>query len=264
MTRLYSIAVVLIVVIGLVGVSVYRSGSAADAPTDPSTDSSTEESSDGSDAFNDPSSAAGLSSTSEAVATLEAQFEVAGDNKPLGQSAALGLIMYGETDAEYHDYLAGFASDAIYSSAPAPYDSSGLTQEFLDWAELQSNSPENTITLVTQEYPQDVLTLATAGDSRSYDLFVDGLDSLNPPVVVGAARGLGYIGDTNAIPLIEQAGNRPEMADVQSMIAEALLYFGDPAADQIVAGWISDPVLLQEMEDAVAADLAGRASIGSP
>ena len=104
--------------------------------------------------------------------------------------------------------------------------------------------------------------LAVAGDSRSYDLFVDGLDSLNPPVVVGAARGLGYIGDDNAIPLIEQAGNRPSLASLQVMLAEALLYFDDPAADRIVSGWITDPVLLQELEDAVAADLASRASIG--
>ena len=199
-----------------------------------------------------------------AIAEFKSEFESAGENKQAKQDAAVWLVLLEDPDDQYYEYLESLARVAVDSDMPKMWgDSGGYSQSFFDWIEENDSTLPEAVNLAMSEYPLDVNMLARAGDPRAYSLFVDGLDSQNPVIKTAAAKGLGLIGNPSAIPLIQRTGNAgPE--EERLVYAEALLYFDDPAADAIAAGWIPDPVILQGLHDAVDRDKAARANGAIP
>jgi hypothetical protein len=122
----------------------------------------------------------------------------------------------GDTSPEYYSYLSGMAKLAIEDRSPlfAKYDSNGsfvrgeFSAVFLNWCAANGKDPRTVAALQVGEYPDDVLALARAQDSRSRELLRQGLESPNPLIVAYSVQGLGRLQDVEALPLIAKAVDR--------------------------------------------------------
>jgi len=171
------------------------------------------------------------------------------------QRAASLLLLLGDRDQSYLDYLIQSAQEAIESDMPFPVDPADneeaqtkSAQAFVDWCSYQGIDPADAYQQALFTLPADVHWLARAGDPRSYDLLLRALQSPNPLIVSHAAEGLGKIGNPGAIPHLRETARRMPSATVQRELARALLYFDDDAARETAAEYLDDASLNDELQ----------------
>jgi hypothetical protein len=168
---------------------------------------------------------------------------------------ASALVQLGEPDRQYWDYLVDLAKMAVDSDAPFPpfaKDKQGnlipkvLSNEFVAWAKSHRQPPE--VAARDQMGMQLRLTpLAKTGDPRGYTILRKALLSRNTLIQAAGAQGLALLGDKNSIPLIVNAcANAPDSSSA-SLIARALIFFDDPAAQSAARRFISDGHLLETL-----------------
>ena len=171
-----------------------------------------------------------------AVPLLEKQFAATNDPRAK-QKTALMLVVLGVPDRTYYDFLAEPATRAIANARPFPlgFDDQGqivpkvLTDEFRQWCATRGLNPETEASEAIYGSTIDVATLAHAGDPRSKELFLRGLDSPNPMIAQASATGLARLGAQDAIPrLLAKIEKSP--AAVAQLLAVALATFDDPRA----------------------------------
>ncbi len=175
----------------------------------------------------------------EAIPDLEVQF--ARDPDPLEKAKiAQVLLALGDRKDAYWNFLVELAKPALEIDAPNPihFDAQGkslpgLSPKFIAWAEAHGQSPyqagENAVYL----YPGIVMLVGATRDSRALPLLRRALSSPNSQIAAAAAMGLAEVRDATSIPLI--IGRCKETpAEAASLIAESLLYFDDPQAQNAV------------------------------
>lgn len=175
----------------------------------------------------------------EAIPILQEQYSHVEDPL-LKAKIASALVKLGDKDETYWNFLVKLATDAVESNMPdlMAYDSQGKvvqspSPEFIAWAEANSIKSEEQLNLLRGA----VGFLALTGDARAVPLLRRALSSSNYLIVNLASEGLAEIGDKESIPLIIEACKRAP-ADSAAAIAEALVYFDDPRAQEAVDQFI--------------------------
>lgn len=178
----------------------------------------------------------------EAIPDLEKQFVLA--SEPLDKAKiAQVLLLLGDRKDFYWNFLAKLAKPALESDAPDPmqYDAqgrtlSGLSPQWIEWAKAHNEPPdagENAIYV----YPGIVGLLGMTGDSRAAPLLRAALSSPNYLIDVAAAKGLAEMHDLTSVHLIiSRCKGAP--AEAASAIAESLVYFDDPQAQNAVDAFV--------------------------
>lgn len=174
----------------------------------------------------------------EAIPDLEKQFALA--SEPLDKAKiAQVLLSLGDRKDAYWNFLAELAKPALEGDAPDPmqYDAqgrtlSGLSPQWIEWAKAHnetSDAGENAIYI----YPGIVGLLGMTGDSRAVPLLRQALSSPNYLIDAAAAMGLAEMHDLTSVPLII-ARCKVAPAEAAAVIAESLVYFDDPQAQNTV------------------------------
>jgi hypothetical protein len=179
----------------------------------------------------------------EAIPILKEQF-VRVQDPLLKAKIASVLVRLGDKDDTYWDFLLKPATQAVESDAPnfISYDSQGkaipgASPAFAAWAEAHNSSPDAMPEAQIYSAPGAVGLLALTGDPRAIPVLRRGLLSPNYQIEIMAALGLADLGDKGSIPLITEAcGKAP--AEAAAAIAQALVYFDDPAAQSAVDQYI--------------------------
>jgi HEAT repeat protein len=163
------------------------------------------------------------------------------------QWIAATLIRLGDRSEVYFGYLADLAKDAIEDRTPFffKYDNSGNTVEgqfdpgFLNWCAQNQKNPREVARDQFSVSLRNVRMLAYAQDPRSIELLRQGLESLNPLVVIYSVEGLGRLHDMAALPLIEKALERVKPGD-RTAIAQQLCWFRTPDAERLFERFVPD------------------------
>jgi hypothetical protein len=175
------------------------------------------------------------------LAVLKRRFQAAED-KSDKQRLAVELVVRSADDDEAIQFLIAHAERAIEDGLPYPfvvsesgeYTRNASLPEFLEWCSSQGLHPAAELKRATVDLPGDVLFLAMSGDTRGYDVLMEGLRSENPMIAYESARGLNNIGDPRAIiPIMEvvEATRSPSFKKLTAR--EGLVGFDDPRADEM-------------------------------
>jgi len=183
----------------------------------------------------------------EAIPLLKKQFVQVQD--PLDKAKiAQVLVKLGDKDDTYWDLLVKLATPALESDAPdfMDYDAQGKSAPgpspaFIAWAKAHNvppngpdgNAAENSVYI----FPGEVGLLGLTGDPRAIPLLRQGLKSSNHMIEISGAEGLAELQDTESIPLIIEACKRAP-AEPAGVIAESLVYFDDPDAQNAVDKYV--------------------------
>lgn len=188
-----------------------------------------------------------------AIPALKEAFEKSA-KKSERQRIASTLLVSGERDELFLDYLMHFARLAIESDMPFPFgfDSEGkiiprkYSSEFLSWCKQNNIEPDVAAREALNILPVDVVFLAMARDPRAFDLLEKGLESKNYYIVARSAQGLARLEDSRAIkPIIEATRRLP--SELAPLTAQALLVFNDPEAQTVAEEFIKDPGVLDSL-----------------
>jgi hypothetical protein len=179
----------------------------------------------------------------EAIPDLEKQFARAAE--PLDKAKiAQVLLLLGDKKDAYWNFLAELAKPALESDAPNPiqYDPQGksmpgLSPEFIAWAEAHSQSPNEAGENAIYTYPGIVMLVGGTRDPRAIPLLRQALSSPNHLIENAAAKGLAEVQDAASVPLIIGACKKAP-AEAASAIAESLVYFDDPQAQNAVDTYV--------------------------
>lgn len=190
----------------------------------------------------------------QAIALWKESFERT-EEKRDRQVIAARLVTHGVKDAEYFDYLAGYAREAIQSDMPClvNFDDKGRTlrgqtnEAFLAWCTEHRLAAEECFQRQS-DFTQDVMKLANTGDPRAFDLLAQAMRSPNCMIVASAAHGLALIGDKRAIGPLQQAAERFP-GEVAYVVAKALVYFDDPEAQAIARRVVSGEIFARRRTD---------------
>jgi hypothetical protein len=182
----------------------------------------------------------------QAIPILKEQFVQKHDAQAKGALAS-ALVTLGDKEEVYWDFLAQQATEAIENDIPFPreFDSEGkivkdhFSPAFLQWAKDHGISPGDAGQIVGYELPGKLMLLATAGDPRGVHLLQRALMSRNYILAVIASKGLAKLQDKDSIPMIVEAAQKAPSA-MSVGIANALLYFDDPDAQNAAAMLIPD------------------------
>ncbi len=182
----------------------------------------------------------------EAIPVLKEQFAKERDT-PTKDILASALVTLGDKEEVYWDFLVEQATEAIEKDVPFPreFNPGGkmLTDHFspffLQWAKDHGLSPGEAGQIVGYELPGKLMLLARAGDPRGVYLLRRALSSRNYTLAVIASKGLAKLQDKGSIPMIIEAAQRAP-SDVSPGIADALLYFDDPRAQDAATRLIPD------------------------
>jgi HEAT repeat protein len=175
----------------------------------------------------------------EAIPDLEIQFTRV--SEPIQRAKIAQVLLFlGDKKDVYWNYLADLAKPALESDAPSPihYDTEGKSipdpsQEFVTWAQAHGQSPNEAGENALYILPGIVMMLGATGDARALPLLRRALSSPNYQIEAAAALGLAEMHDVTAIPLmISRCASAP--AEAATLIAEALVYFDDPQAQNAV------------------------------
>jgi hypothetical protein len=181
----------------------------------------------------------------EAIPTLKEQFEQAQDQLTKAKLAS-ALVILGDKDDAYWNFLVQFVTPAILSDAPdfMGHDSNGKTvaepsPQFTQWAnahrsQLTGTPPEDSLYM----QPAKVMLLGSTGDPRAVPLLRRALASPNHQIEAAAAMGLSEIQDRDSIPLIIRACNSAPRESAAE-IAKSLVYFDDENAQRAVEIYMS-------------------------
>jgi hypothetical protein len=176
----------------------------------------------------------------DVIPSLEGQFERSQDLSHKGMLAS-ALMMLGDKDDKYWDFLLKRAMDAVDDDAPffLRVDENGkfVTTEpspaFLQWAADNHLTTEQAVDRVWFDDPGAIGDIGQADDPRAIPTLRRALLSQNFLIQAAAAQGLAYMGDRDSISLIIDACKRsPKGASV--IIAEPLVYFDDSEAQDAV------------------------------
>jgi hypothetical protein len=189
----------------------------------------------------------------QAIPSLKEQFAQKHDNQTKGILAS-ALVTLGDKEPVYWDFLVEQATEAIESDAPFPreFDAQGkmlrdhFSPAFLQWAKNHGLSPGDAGQVVGYELPGKLILLAHTGDPRGVGLLRQALSSRNYVLAVIASKGLAQLRDKESIPMIIEAAQKAP-SDVSPGIADALLYFDDPHAQDAAAKFIPDGDYRQEI-----------------
>jgi hypothetical protein len=113
----------------------------------------------------------------------------------------------------------------------------GPSPEFEAWVKAHNLDPTGLGEDSFYVLPGKVAFLGWSRDPRAIPLLRRALLSPNYQIEIAAALGLAEIGDKDSIPLIIEACKRAP-ADAAAAIAQALVYFDDPAAQRAVDQFI--------------------------
>lgn len=168
------------------------------------------------------------------------------EDKLRKQQAAMLLLVLGEPDEEFFEFLAGYAQEAVEINMPFPreFDKDGkpvgeYSQEFLAWCKDKKVRPQDAARKAVHLYPTDVMLLGRTGDPRGFTILLQGLDSPNYLIVAKAAFGLALIGDKRAIgPIYDAARRFPNWASL--LFAQALVHFENNEAQALANTLIKD------------------------
>ena len=153
------------------------------------------------------------------------------------QWIAVTLLRLGDKSADYFNYLAGYAKEAVEDRTPffERFDQEGrpvrgqVSAELENWCALNHKDPKQVAGMQFAVYPTDVRALAQAEDRRAIQLFERGLDSPYPGVVAYSVQGLGRLNVVAAIPLISQAVERIPAGERGAIAMELPWYAGGDA-----------------------------------
>jgi len=175
----------------------------------------------------------------QAIPAVEAEFDRTQD-KTTKAHIANALVMLGDKNAVYWNFLAGQATLAAETDAPdVVIDSKGtgtlrqFSPDFLKWAKSHNMTPNDAGLQVTYEFPVYIGLLGETADPRAIPILQRALLSPNFLINAMAAKGLAVAQDKGSIPLIIAACQRAP-ANTAGAIAEALVYFDDPEAQSAV------------------------------
>lgn len=175
----------------------------------------------------------------EAIPDLENQFTRV--SEPIDKAKiAQVLLLLGDRKDVYWNYLAELVKPALDGDAPSPihYDAQGksipdLSQEFVTWAQAHGQSPHEAGENATYILPGIVMLVGATADSRALPLLRRALSSPNYLIEAAAAMGLAEMHDVTSVSLII-ARCKEAPAEAGSAIAESLVYFDDPQAQNAV------------------------------
>jgi hypothetical protein len=170
------------------------------------------------------------------------------------QAIAVTVVMLGDSDPQYFDYLAGFALEAVRSSAPNIflYDVHGnavrgkMSYEFEEWCRVRAIDPKDEAGRQLSVYPSDLLEFAETQDQRAVAILWEGLQSQNPVLVAIAARGVAAMQDSPSIGKIIAASHRFSTKDGRHAFATALAIYNGEVAQREILQQIEDPALKDE------------------
>lgn len=153
------------------------------------------------------------------------------------QQIASAMVLLGETDVSFLDYLFANANEAAKSDMPYPlaFNAEGralndkLGKEFLDWCERHQIPIKIASQNALISLPADIMAIAALADHRCLEVLRRGLESPNFLVAAVSAQGLAALQDEASIqPIIRAAKRAP--TDAGETIARALVFFADPQA----------------------------------
>jgi HEAT repeat protein len=176
----------------------------------------------------------------EAIPILKEQFARSHDWLIKMKLASALVRLGGDQDDIYWEFLAKQATIAVESDAPdfmntdpQAKTSAGPSPEFTAWA--------NAHKLDAQEAGRNamyrIMLLSLTRDRRAIPLLRQGLLSPSHEIEYMAALGLAELQDKDSIPLILQACKIAPEA-VAPAIAESLVYFDDPGAQEAVDTYV--------------------------
>jgi HEAT repeat protein len=185
----------------------------------------------------------GEAGATEAVPDLELQFTR--DTEPIEKAQiAQVLLALGDRKDAYWNYLVELAKPALQSDAPNPIQNDaqgkslpGLSPQFAAWATAHDKSPDEAGETALYIYPGIMMLLGSTRDPRAIPLLRQGLSSPNNLVEAAATKGLAEFQDVPSIPLIIAACKKAP-AEGASVIAESLVYFDDPQAQNAVDTYV--------------------------
>jgi hypothetical protein len=190
----------------------------------------------------------------EAIPDLEKQFPLCKDQLDKAKIAE-ALVKLGDKDDTYWDFLVQQATPAVDSDAPdlVNVDSQGkevpgLSPEFIAWAKAHNSDPNDAAAEAAYIYPGKIALLGETGDRRAIPLLRRALLSLNYLIEANGARGLAEIQDKDSIILILDACKKAPAA-AAGLIAESLVYFDDPQAQDAVDKYVPK-VIAKDLREA--------------
>jgi HEAT repeat protein len=179
----------------------------------------------------------------EAIPDLEKQFVRSQDQLDKAKIAQ-ALVKLGDKNDTYWDFLVQAATPAVESDAPdfINRDSQGKelpgpSPEFVAWVKAHNLAPPTAAADAEYIYPGKVMLLGATGDRRAIPLLRQALLSHNYLIEAAAARGLAEIQDKDSIILIVDVCKKAP-TQVAGLIAEPLLYFDDPQAQDAVDKYV--------------------------
>jgi hypothetical protein len=190
----------------------------------------------------------------QAIPVMKEQF-AAQSATLLKEALSSALVRLGEKEPAYWEFLLIHASAAAVSDAPFPAilrDAQGkpvrgkYSPEFLRWARTHNAAPDEAAQAQMSEHPIAMGFLAMTGDPRGRSVLRTAMSSHNPFVQIRAARGLARLQDTDSIPLIIEACQKAPQ-DVAALVAQSLVFFNDPRAQNAAEKFIPDRQLLEEL-----------------
>jgi hypothetical protein len=194
-----------------------------------------------------------LAGDPKAVANSKKIFALADDPERKQRIASI-LMSLGVKDKIYFDFLANAAKEALTKASEIPwamlYDEHGELKEkelnpaFLKWCRKHNAHPMNVRYAEYYEVPSPWYYLAASGDSRNYDLLVQGLHSQNLMIVGAAAQGLAKLQRPQAIDVLIVTG-RSVPGEARYAIAQSLLYFSDARAQAAAEELMTDKKMLE-------------------
>ena len=184
----------------------------------------------------------------EAIPVLEQQFKRV-QHVLKKVTIARVLVRLGDKDETYWNFLVKQATPALTSDAPdfVSYDvegksTSGPSPAFIAWTKTHNIAPNGPDSSAAEDSvyvsPAKVLALGLTGDPRAIPLLRLALSSPNHMIEIAAAKGLAELQDKESIPSIIDACRRSP-AEPASLIAQSLVYFDDPDAQNTVDKYVS-------------------------
>lgn len=160
------------------------------------------------------------------------------------------LIRLGVQDDTYWNYLAEQARASLEINIPFNVQADALGSHnpptnpaFIAWA--KSQNLDRNVAAMYQFFvqPSAVAFLAMTNDPRGIPLLQRALTSTNPMIQAFAAKGLAELQDKDSIPLIIAACKKASASE-RAAIAQSLLYFDDPQAQQYAELYLPKDIYL--------------------
>ena len=177
------------------------------------------------------------STNSLPVPLLTAEYDKQSDELTKAKLAST-LIRLGKGDEAYWQFLGKSLDNALLDTPPSPFlfdhrghTIPGTSAAFERWALDRHMSTQEAGERYFFDVPALVLFIAQTERQRAVPYLMRALSSSNPYVEINASLGLAQMKVNAAIPKIIAACDSAPL-ELQSTLAESLIYFDDPLADK--------------------------------